>query len=177
VKSALGGIVGIAAALSLQVGLSRWAPGVSERLDLLLIVVVYSGLGGAQIGAMLMGAASGLVQDVWFGALLGSNGFRKVLAGYLVASAGTRVALESGPAHLITLLLAGMADHLTGVLLKQMMGQPTGGLFPRLVLERTVCTALLGTAVYALLGRFAAGRERKYSPHTRRTLGFLRKTR
>ena len=94
-KRVAGWLAGLAAAFLCQVALSRWAPAASGRLDLLLIVVVYYGSSGAQIAAMLAGASAGLLQDFWFGALMGRNGFQKVLTGYLVGAVGSRFALES----------------------------------------------------------------------------------
>jgi rod shape-determining protein MreD len=167
-KKAIFGFVAVAAALGVQVALSRLLPAVSERLDLLLVVVVYYGVSGAQMTAMLIGASAGLLQDVWFGVLLGRTGVRKVMTGYLVGAVGSRLALEGPLAHAPALALATIADHATGVVAGELIGAPLADPFSWMLLQKALVNAVVGTACFALVGRLTRERERRRTARARR---------
>lgn len=160
-KSALFSVAAVAGALVGQVALSRWIPALSERLDLLLLAVVYYGVSGAQITAMLIGASAGLLQDVWFGGLVGRNGLRKIVAGYLVGAVGSRLSLEGALAHFPALALATVADHAVGVAAGWLTGVPLADPFSWMLVQKAICNAVVGTAVFAFVGRLGRDRERR----------------
>ena len=177
VRRTAGCLLAILAALTVQIALSRGFPALSERLDLLLLVVVYYGLTGAQITSMLAGAAAGLLQDVWFGSLLGRNGFKKVLTGYLVGVFGTRLSLEAPLTQAAVLALATLADHVTGVLVAEILGLPLADPFPRMVAERAIVNALFGTACYAAVRRMSRAHESRLAGRSRRLARSLKAAR
>ncbi len=157
----------IALALLTQIACSSWAPALSERVDLLLIVVVWFGVSGSPVLAMLSGAAAGLIQDVLFGGLLGRGGFRKVLVGYLVSAVGSRIALDSWWTWSISLALATLIDHGTGVALGQLMGLPLADPFSALILEKMLMNAVVGTILFLVIRRVSAERNRRASMRAR----------
>ena len=57
----------LAGALAVQTTLASLWPGVSWMLDPFVVVLVYFGLRGGEINAMLLGAAAGWIQDIQFG--------------------------------------------------------------------------------------------------------------
>jgi len=177
VKRVAGWLAGLAAAFLCQVALSRWAPAASGRLDLLLIVVVYYGSSGAQIAAMLAGASAGLLQDFWFGALMGRNGFQKVLTGYLVGAVGSRFALESPLTRALCLAIAVAVDHLAGLGLGFLLGVPVAEPISWLLAQKMAATAAAGWVVFALERRMRRGRERRASLRWHRTARGLRAVR
>lgn len=160
-RRVIGIVLAIGLALVSQLAIARWIPWLADRLDPFLIVVVYYGAAGSQVTAMLTGAASGLIQDVWFGSLLGQSGFRKVLTGYLVGAVGSRFSLESAGARFATLAAATLLDHVAGLALGEFMGRPLAPRFPFIVFERVLVNAIAGTACYALVGRFSKAGERR----------------
>jgi rod shape-determining protein MreD len=161
VKSLLGAVIGIAAGMVLQIAASAWAPRFSDRIDLLLIVVVWLGVNGSQVLAMLSGAAAGLLQDVWFGGLLGRSGFRKIVVGYLVGAVGSRFELNTVWAWFAALFLSTIADHAVGVALGQVMAVPLADPFSMVLLERAFANGIVGTLLFALVERLLSfGRRR-----------------
>ena len=180
VRRTAGCLLAILAALMVQIALSRCFPALSERLDLLLLVVVYYGLTGAQITSMLAGAAAGLLQDVWFGGLLGRNGFKKVLIGYLVGVFGTRLSLEAPLTQAAVLALATLADHVTGVLVAEILGLPLADPFEvrRIPMSmRAIVNALFGTACYAAVRRMSRAHESRLAGRSRRLARSLKAAR
>ena len=110
-KRFLQGLALLAGALVLQILASHRVPWFQRSVDLVLLVVVYFGSLGARVGSMLAGAAGGLLEDVWFGGLMGLHGFTKTLIGYLLGGLGARFDLTSPAARLIAVLLATLVER------------------------------------------------------------------
>ncbi len=174
-RKILGAILWITVALALQVVLSTWLPWLSARVDLLLVVVVYYGVGGSQEIAMLTGAASGLLQDIWFGGIaVGANAFRKTLAGYLIGAVGARFAFESTGAYAIALVLGSMLDHVIGIGLGGAIGIPRADPFSWIVLERAFANAVIGSFCAVIFKRISRARAQRATDRTRRGPARLR---
>ena len=62
---------------------------IARCCDPFTILVVYYGLAHPPRAAILMGTGAGLVQDALVNSILGLNGFKKTLIGYLVGSLGS----------------------------------------------------------------------------------------
>lgn len=103
-------VLAIGAAALAQVLLVGHLPALARYCDLFLIVVVYFGLTRPPVGAMAAGAGAGLVEDALIGSILGLNGFKKTLLGYLVASFGALFMLNQTVPRFGILFLATVLD-------------------------------------------------------------------
>ncbi len=83
------GVVALGVAALAQSLLSLYARDLARYCDLFTIIVVYYGLTCPPAAAMMVGTSAGLVEDSLFHMILGMNGFKKTLIGYLVGSFGS----------------------------------------------------------------------------------------
>ena len=147
------GILALAAVGLTQGLLSHYLPSVAHRCDLFLILVVYSGLTRHQTAAMLMGTGAGLVEDSLFGAILGLNGFKKTLIGYLVGTVGSLFMLNQTIPRFGILFVATLIDPVAEMLLSLALGQRF--LFPGIsdLLQQGLGNGLVGLLVFWIAGR------------------------
>jgi len=81
-----------------QAGLGRLWPAALRFVDLTFLPVLWYGIRGGQRTGMLIGCASGLLQDAWLEVgVFGLNGFKKTLEGWALGGFGSRFELN-GPA-------------------------------------------------------------------------------
>ena len=106
----LKGIALLAGALLIQILVSHRVPWIQRSVDLVLLVVVFYGSSGSRVGAMTVGAVGGLLEDVWFGDLMGLHGFTKTLIGYLLGNLGSRFELTSPGARILAVLAATIIE-------------------------------------------------------------------
>lgn len=116
-------LLALGAATLAQALLSRYAPLVARYCDLFTILVVYYGLTCPPTTAMLMGTGAGLVEDSLVGPVLGMNGFKKTLIGYLVGSFGSLFVLNQAIPRFGILFAATVVDPLAELGLSIAMGQ------------------------------------------------------
>jgi rod shape-determining protein MreD len=112
----------LAAALAVQTVLGRFWPEAPLFVDVMLIPVVWYGIAGSQRSGMLVGCAAGLLQDAWFQlGVLGLNGFKKTLLGWVLGGLGTRFDLNRQVGRLVAGALASLADSLLDVGLRRLL--------------------------------------------------------
>ncbi len=147
------GAAAVGVACLLQLLLLRYLPEIGKRCDLFTVVVVYYGLTSPASAAMLMGSAAGLVQDSLLHVVLGMNGFKKTLIGYLAGSIGSLFMLNQPLPRFALLFIVTILDPLADLGLSSVVGQSF--IFPEtwVVLQRG-----LGTGVVGLLAFWAAAR-------------------
>jgi rod shape-determining protein MreD len=117
------GLAALATAAIAQALLSRYAGGVARYCDLFTIIVVYYGLTCPPTTAMLMGTGAGLMEDSLLGSVLGMNGFKKTLIGYLVGTFGSLFMLNQTIPRFGILFAATILDPLTELGLSMAMGR------------------------------------------------------
>jgi rod shape-determining protein MreD len=117
------GLLALGTAALAQVLLSRYVPALARYCDLFTIVVVYYGLTCPPSAAMVMGTGAGLVEDSLVGSVLGMNGFKKTLIGYLVGSIGSLFMLNQAIPRFGILFAATVLDTLAELGLSVAMGQ------------------------------------------------------
>ena len=106
-----------------QALVSRYAPLAAHYCDLFTIVVVYYGLTCPPSAAMAMGTGAGLVEDSLVGSILGMNGFKKTLIGYLVGTIGSLFMLNQAVPRFGILFAATVIDPLAEWALSVAMGR------------------------------------------------------
>jgi rod shape-determining protein MreD len=109
----LKGLALLAGALLIQILVSHRVPWIQRSVDLVMLVIVFYGSSGSRVGAMLAGAAGGLLEDVWFGDLMGLHGFTKTMIGYLLGSLGSRFDMAHPWARLLAVAAATLIEKLT----------------------------------------------------------------
>jgi rod shape-determining protein MreD len=117
------GAAALGAACLVQVLLSRYVPALARYCDLFTILVVYYGLAHPPRAAILMGTGAGLVQDALVHTILGLNGFKKTLIGYLVGSLGSLFMLNQAIPRFGILFVATLLDAFAELVLLLVMGQ------------------------------------------------------
>ncbi|HEU4402312.1 MAG TPA: rod shape-determining protein MreD [Candidatus Polarisedimenticolia bacterium] len=147
------GLATLGASCLAQVLLSRYFPGLSRYCDLFTILVVYYGLTRPQAAAMMMGAGAGLVEDSLVGAILGLNGFKKTLTGYLVGSFGSLFMLNQAIPRFGILFAATLIDPLVELGLTAAMGQSV--IVPGMLglLQRGLGNGVIGLLVFWIAAR------------------------
>lgn len=117
------GVLAVALAGLGQVLLSSYLPGLARYCDLFTILVVYYGLTTPAPAAMVLGSGAGLVQDSLVGTILGLNGFKKTLLGYLVGSVGSLFMLNQAIPRFGILFVATLLDPVAELCLSAAMGR------------------------------------------------------
>src|SRR5262245_6949858 len=142
------GVVLLGAAALAQALLSRYAPTLARFCDLFTIIVVYYGLTRPPTAAMFMGTGAGLMEDSLLGPVLGMNGFKKTLIGYLVGSFGSLFMLNQTIPRFGILFAATTLDPLTELGLSLAMGR--NYVFPQSLdlLQRGLGNGALGLLVF-----------------------------
>jgi rod shape-determining protein MreD len=126
---------------------------VARRCDLMTILVVYFGLTRPPVPAMLMGSAAGLVEDALLGMMLGLNGFKKTLIGYLVGTIGSLFMLNQPIPRFGILFAATLVDPLVEWALSAALG--TNFAFPNAagLLQLGLGNGVLGLVIFSLAAR------------------------
>ena len=120
---ALNFLIGVAAAVLLQVGLGRLSGGFARYVDLTLLPVAWYCLRGTPRTAMLSGCAVGLVHDAWFRiGVFGMAGFKRTLMGYVLAGLGGRFDLNHAPGRFAVGFTLALGDGGLDMLLRGLMG-------------------------------------------------------
>lgn len=161
-------LVALAGSLLFQASLGQGLPTAGRYVDAMLFPVVYYALARTQRSAMLVGCASGLLQDAWFQAgAFGVHGFSRTLLGWALGGLGARFDLN----HFWGQLLGGatmfVGDRAIEIglllLLDQSVAPPTA---TELLLGAMV-NGLLVPAVFTVVQR-GMRRERARRPVRRR---------
>jgi len=146
-------VLALAVAALAQALLSRYAPGVAGYCDLFTIIVVYYGLTRPPTAAMMMGTGAGLVEDSLVGSILGMNGFKKTLTGYLVGSFGSLFMLNQPIPRFGILFAATVLDPLAELGLSVAMGRSFIVPEPLVLLQRGLGNGVLGLLFFWVASR------------------------
>jgi len=144
-----------AASLAQQVVLSAHLPAVHQRVDLYLIVTVYISITRPQGHALAMGAAIGLLQDLFTQRLFGVHGFCKCLLAFLISGLGSKFMLNQPVPQFGSLVFGTLAEFGIAWGLLATLGQEVAD--PGL-LERALANGVVGMVLFMLLNRIAGRR-------------------
>ena len=147
------GLLALGTAALAQALVSNYAPVAAHYCDLFTIVVVYYGLTCPPSAAMAMGTGAGLVEDSLVHAILGMNGFKKTLIGYLVGSFGSLFMLNQPVPRFGILFAATALDPLAELGLSLAMGQNFVVPGTLDLLQRGLGNGVLGLLFFWVAGR------------------------
>ena len=116
-------LAGLAVVCLAQMLIGQHLPGVARRCDLFSVYVVYIALTRPARPAMLIGGGAGLLQDALTGVVLGLNGFKKTLLGFLVGTLGSLFMLNQTIPRFSILFAAAIFDPIAEWTLSLAMGQ------------------------------------------------------
>jgi rod shape-determining protein MreD len=152
--------VAIVLAVLLQSALSLFLPNQAPLFDPFLLIMAYVSLTRGESNGMLVGAASGWVQELLFGGpLLGLLGLTRVVLAFLVGHAGRRFLLSDASAQFTLIFFLALVE---GWLLGRFAGVFEVPLMASSLVTqvmRAVLNAVLGAATFGLIERHSRREE------------------
>jgi rod shape-determining protein MreD len=107
---ALGVLLAMAVALTLQSTLAGMSVGAGASVNLVLVAVVYVALAFGPVVGLSAGAIGGLAQDALSGGIVGIGGFAKTLIGFMVGVLGAQF-IVSQPLSRFIMFVAATIVH------------------------------------------------------------------
>ena len=161
-------VLGVALGLICDLALGHFAPGVGRFFDPLLMPLAAYALRTSQRSAMMVGCASGLLQDYWTEPrLFGLNGLVKTVLGWGLGAFGARFDLNT----LWGRFASGASLHILDVMLetalRRLFGESVVPIAPWALLLRALAGGLLTAGVLAIVNRVGAARGASRAPRRR----------
>lgn len=152
-------ILALGLVVALQTALGRFWPQGGRFIDLHLLPPIWYGIMATQRQAMVVGAASGLLQDTWMQAgVFGLNGFKKTLLGWALGGLGTRFDLNGAPGRFVAGFAMSTLDGGLDAFLRNLLDR-AAGLEPIWVwLVRAAVTGLLTVGTFTIVERVGRSR-------------------
>lgn len=156
---ALWAMLGIGIALVSELALGRFAPGLSRYVAIMTLPLVTYALRTSQRSSMLVGCASGLLEDFWIEPrLFGLNGLVKTILGWALGGLGARFDLNGFWPCFASGASVHLLDELLQAGLRRLFGEtvlPPGAAF---LVIRAAAGGLLTASVLAILNKFGTRR-------------------
>ena len=147
-------LLGLLAALGLQVAVARIWPDTSRFVSLLLVVVVTYGVSGSQRSAMFVGCLAGLLNDAWLQAgAFGISGFKWTLLGLVLGSVNARLDLGHTPGRFCAGVALVLGDGLLNLVLARLLDQMTQPRSLGILLLQASLTGLLAAIIGSMVDR------------------------
>jgi len=163
--NALRALLGLVAALGLQVALARIWPDTGRFVSLLLVLVVTYGVSGSQRSAIFMGCLAGLLNDVWLQAgAFGISGFKWTLLGWLLGSVNMRLDLGHTPGRFGAGVAVVLGDSVLNGVLARLLDQPNEPRGIWILLLQASLTGLLAAMIGSMVDRSKATGPRVGAP-------------
>ncbi len=157
---ALNFVLGVAAAMFLQVALARLSGSFARYADLTLLPVAWYAIRGTQRSAMLTGCAVGLVHDAWFRiGVFGMGGFKRTLLGWLIGGLGNRFNLNHAAGRFAVGATLALGDSLLDMTLRRMIDFEQGAGWIEMM-GRAGCTGFLTIVVLSVIDRLRGPADR-----------------
>lgn len=150
---AVGLLVAIAAAVTLQWTLSGLTIGSATAVNLVLVVVVYAGLAFGPGAGLAAGTVGGLLQDALAGGIIGIGGLSKTIVGFLVGVLSTQFIVAQWLSRFVTFAAATLLHELCFQALHALV--EARGLrfaFP-VVLTQAAVNAVVGVLAFQIVER------------------------
>ena len=125
-------------------------------VDLFLVVLVFQGIDGDALAALLAGITIGLVQDTLGGGIYGLYGVTDTVVGYATAKVAQRVVIQRATGVMLAFTLASAAQQvLLAALALAVFPDPV---LPQALwaLLRVALTAVIGLVIWTALGSWRA---------------------
>jgi cell shape-determining protein MreD len=152
-------ILGIGLSLGFELGLGRFAPGVTQYVGLMTLPLAAYALRTSQRSAMMVGCASGLLEDYWIEpSLFGLNGLVKTILGWALGGIGARFDLNNFWGRCASGASLHLVDSGLQTALRRLFGEAVVPLTATSLGVRAVAGGLLTAGVLTMLSKFGRSR-------------------
>jgi rod shape-determining protein MreD len=158
VRSLLGTLLALGAALGFQAGVGRIWPEGHRYVEAMIVPVVWHAIARSQRAGMLVGCAAGLLHDAWFEGLFGAYGFKWTLLGWALGGTSSRLDLNNPAGRVAAGAVAWLADSLLDPVLRRMVDLKPLVRSPHEILIQAVVVGLLTAVAGSIVDRREGGR-------------------
>jgi len=163
-------LLGVAAALLVQLVGSHLSPDFPRVVDVFLVVVALHALSGNSLTGLLVGMAVGLLHDTLTGGLYGLHGFADTIVGYGTARLAQRLVIQRASGVFLVVGLASVLQQVVLVGLTFLLLSDPALPRPLWAGAKAVACGLLGMLIYAAAGSLG----RNYESRRRSRMSRLR---
>jgi rod shape-determining protein MreD len=152
-------LLGIGLSLAFELGLGRFAPGVMHYVAPMTLPLAAYALRTSQRSSMVVGCASGLLEDYWIEPrLFGLNGLVKTILGWALGGIGARFDLNNFWGRCASGASLHLVDEGLQTALRRLFGEAVVPLGAASLGIRAVAGGLLTAAVLTIVGKFGTSR-------------------
>jgi len=152
-------VLGIGLSLAFELVLGRFAPGATRYVALMTLPLVAYALRTSQRSSMVVGCASGLLEDYWIEPrLFGLNGLVKTILGWAMGGIGARFDLNNFWGRFASGASVHLVDEGLQTALRRLFGEIVAPVGVASLGIRAVAGGLLTAAVLAIVSKFGTSR-------------------
>ena len=152
-------LLGIGLSLGFELGLGRFTPGVTNYVGLMTLPLAAYALRTSQRSAMMVGCASGLLEDYWIEPrLFGLNGLVKTILGWALGGIGARFDLNNFWGRCASGASLHLVDAGLQTALRRLFGEAVVPLTAASLGIRAIAGGLLTAAVLTIVSKFGTSR-------------------
>ena len=152
-------LLGFGLSLAFELGLGRFAPGATQYVSVMTLPLVAYALRTSQRSSMVVGCASGLLQDYWLEPrLFGLNGLVKTFLGWALGGLGARFDLNNFWGRCAAGASVHLLDEGLQSLVRKMFGEAVAPVGAASLALRAVAGGLLTAGVLFIVGKFGTSR-------------------
>jgi len=156
---ALWAVLGIGLALAFELALGRFAPAATHYVAVMTLPLTTYALRTSQRSSMVVGCASGLLQDFWVEPrLFGLNGLVKTILGWALGGIGARFDLNNFWGRFASGASVHLVDEGLQMMLRRMFGDAVVPVGLGALAIRGVAGGLLTAGVLSIVGKFGTSR-------------------
>ena len=159
-------LLGIGLSLAFELGLGRFAPGVTHYIAPMTLPLAAYALRTSQRSSMVVGCASGLLEDYWIEPrLFGLNGLVKTILGWVLGGIGARFDLNNFWGRCASGASVHLVDEGLQVALRRLFGEALAPVDVASLGIRAVAGGLLTATVLAIVSKFGTSRRAARQKH------------
>ena len=152
-------LLGIASSLAFELALGRFAPGATQYVALTTLPLAAYALRASQRSSMMVGCASGLLEDYWIEPrLFGLNGLVKTILGWALGGIGARFDLNNFWGRCASGASIHLVDAGLQTALRRLFGETVVPVGSASLGIRAVAGGLLTAVVLGIVSKFGASR-------------------
>ena len=158
--------LGIGLSLAFELVLGRFAPGATRYVALMTLPLVAYALRTSQRSSMVVGCASGLLEDYWIEPrLFGLNGLVKTILGWALGGIGARFDLNNFWGRFASGASVHLVDEGLQTALRRLFGEAVAPVGVASWGIRAVAGGLLTAAILAIVSKFGTSRRATRQKH------------
>ena len=159
-------LLGIGLSLVFELGLGRFAPGVTHYIAPMTLPLAAYALRTSQRSSMVVGCASGLLEDYWIEPrLFGLNGLVKTILGWALGGIGARFDLNNFWGRCASGASVHLVDEGLQAALRRLVGEAVASVDVASLGIRAVAGGLLTAAILAIVSKFGTSRRATRQKH------------